>query len=140
MRLLWCVLLVAAAARAGGGPETTLVVVNQASPISRRIANEYIALRGVPESHVVWLDSVPSLGVISLEDFRDRIWTPIREFLVTEKLDAEIDLVAYSAGFPYAVDLSAFQASLTDERPPFISRSESGWRAPSRGGSSDRPC
>ncbi|MCZ6786165.1 MAG: hypothetical protein O7E54_03265, partial [Planctomycetota bacterium] len=93
MRPLLCVLLVAAAARAGGGPETTLVVVNGASAISRRIANEYIALRGVPESHVVWLESVPSLGVVSLEDFRERIWTLIREFLITEQLDAEIDLV-----------------------------------------------
>ncbi len=104
---LACVLLFPFYATAGGGPETTLLVVNARSPLSVRIANEYVHLRAIPEEHVVWLDGVPSMGVISIEDFRKKIWSPVREFIQAHQLEEEIDVITYSGDFPYAVNFTA---------------------------------
>ena len=104
---LACALLLPFCATAGGGPETTLVVVNARSPLSVRIANEYVHLRAIPEGHVVWLDGVPSMGVISIEDFRNKIWLPVREFIQAHQLEEEIDVITYSGDFPYAVNFTA---------------------------------
>ena len=104
---LVCFLIWPLLASAGGGPETTLVVVNARSALSARIANEYMQLRNIPDTHLLWLDGLPSMGVISIEDFRNKIWSPIREFMRTHQLDEEIDLIAYSGDFPYAVDFSS---------------------------------
>jgi tetratricopeptide (TPR) repeat protein len=92
---------------AGGGPETTLVVVNGRSPLSKRIANEYVHLRGIPPEHVVWLEDAPAFGAIPIKVFRKKIWTPIREFLQTHGLEQEIDVIAYSADFPHSVNFSS---------------------------------
>lgn len=88
---------------AGGGPETTLLVVNARSPLSLAVANEYLRLRDLPERQVLWLDNVPPLDTIEVEVFRRQILEPIRAHLARNGLDDEIDLIAYSAGFPYAV-------------------------------------
>ncbi|MDX2505468.1 MAG: tetratricopeptide repeat protein [Gammaproteobacteria bacterium] len=92
---------------AGSGPETTLVVVNARSLLSKRIANEYMHLRKIPENHVVWIDEVPSMDVIPIDVFRKKIWFPIREFIRNHKLEEEIDVIAYSGDFPYAVNFSS---------------------------------
>jgi tetratricopeptide (TPR) repeat protein len=104
---LACALLIPLCATAGGGSETTLVVVNARSPLSVRIANEYVHLRAIPEEHVVWLDEVPSMGSISIEEFRKKIWLPIREFIQAHQLEEEIDVITYSGDFPYAVNFTA---------------------------------
>ena len=91
---------------AGGGPETTLVVVNAASPLSLTIANDYIRMRDIPDSHVVWLDDVPAADSIDIKEFRSRIWQPILDYIATHHLEEEIDTVAYSADFPYRVDFN----------------------------------
>jgi hypothetical protein len=101
---LLLLLLGAATAWAGGGPETTLVVVNAKSPLSRRIANEYVALREIPATNVLWLDAVPHQGVITLDQFKSTILEPIDRFLAEQGLADSIDLIAYSSGFPYGVD------------------------------------
>ena len=92
---------------AGSGPETTLVVVNARSPLSVRIANEYVYLRNIPDNHVVWLDEVPLKDVIPIEDFRKKIWFPVRDFMRSNKLDEEIDIITYSSDFPYAVNFTS---------------------------------
>ena len=102
-----CALLLPLCAAAGGGAETTLVVINARSPLSERIANEYVHLRGIPQNHVVWLEGVPSMAVIPIEDFRKKIWLPIRDFMRSHKLDEEIDVITYSGDFPYAVDFTS---------------------------------
>ncbi len=94
-------------AEGGGGPETTLVVVNADSALSLKIANAYVALRDIPQSHLVWLHDVPSLETIDVGTFRERIWNPIRKFILSHGLDGQIDTIAYSADFPYAVNLRA---------------------------------
>ena len=104
---LACVLILPVCAMAGSSPETTLIVVNARSPLSVRIANEYVHLRGIPETHVVWLDGVPSRGVIPIEDFRKKIWFPVRDFIHLHQLDEEIDVITYSGDFPYAVDFTS---------------------------------
>ncbi|MBN2489695.1 MAG: hypothetical protein JXQ29_02460 [Planctomycetes bacterium] len=92
---------------AGGGPERTLLVVNADSPVSRAAANEYVRLRRIPSRHVVALDGVGRLDVISADDFRARIWALVRRHLEHEGLVEAIDLVVYSADFPYAIDFRA---------------------------------
>jgi tetratricopeptide (TPR) repeat protein len=104
---LACALILPFNATAGSSPETTLVVVNSRYPLSVRIANEYVRLRDIPETHIVWLDGVPSKSVIRIEDFRKNIWLPIRDFIHSHKLDEEIDIIAYSGEFPYSVDFSS---------------------------------
>ncbi|TVS12268.1 MAG: hypothetical protein EA417_17435 [Gammaproteobacteria bacterium] len=91
----------------GGGPETTLLVVNADSAISRVVAHEYIRLRDLPERQVVWLEAVPPLETIAIATFRERILKPVFAHLAATGLEDEIDLIVYSAGFPYAVDFSA---------------------------------
>lgn len=95
------------ASLAGGGPETTLLVVNADSPLSLAVANEYVRLRGLPERQVLWLTGVPPRETIDETSFRERVLSPIREHLRTTGLEGEIDLIAYSAGFPYAVSFRA---------------------------------
>lgn len=90
----------------GGGPETTLLVVNADSILSLAVANDYIRLRDLPERQVLWLKDVPVGETITIDVFRHRILNPIREYLGDSGLDDEIDLIAYSAGFPYGVDFS----------------------------------
>lgn len=93
----------AGAGWSGGSPETTLLVVNADSPLSLAVANEYVRLRGLPERQVLWLTGVPPRETIDEATFRTRVLSPIREHLRTTGLEREIDLIAYSAGFPYAV-------------------------------------
>lgn len=95
----------APSAWAGGGAETTLLVVNARSPLSLAVANEYIRLRDLPERQVLWLDEVPPLETVDAGVFRKRILEPIRAHLARNGLADEIDLIAYSSGFPYAVSI-----------------------------------
>lgn len=106
MRLLAALALAAALARAGGGPETTLLVVNADSPVSRRIANEYASLRRLPQSHILYLEAIPTLRILSMAQFRGRILGPILSWMRSEGLEESIDCIVYSADFPYGVDLN----------------------------------
>jgi tetratricopeptide (TPR) repeat protein len=42
-----------------------------------------------------------------IDTFRKRIWQPIRDFIRAHDLEEEIDVIAYSADFPYAVDFKS---------------------------------
>lgn len=92
---------------AGGGPENVLVVVNGDSPVSLQVANAYVEMREIPPEHVLWLHDIPYPDTISIETFRTRIWKPIRDFITQNRLEEEIDIIAYSADFPYAVNFLA---------------------------------
>lgn len=109
------------AAWAGGGPETTVVVVNAESPGSRRVALAYAERRGIPASHLVELRGVPTLRVVTVDQFRDLLWGPLKQALTERGLLATTDLVAWSTDFPFAVDVAdeakAGNASV-DERVP----------------------
>ena len=105
--LIACMCLLPGRAFAGGGPENVLVVVNGDSPISLLVANTYVEMREIPQEHVLWLHDIPYPDSISIDTFRTRIWKPIRDFITQHGLEDEIDIIAYSADFPYAVNFSA---------------------------------
>jgi hypothetical protein len=107
LMLIACMNLLQGYALAGGGPENVLLVVNGDSPVSLQIANTYVEMREIPQEHVLWLHDIPYPDSISIDTFRTRIWQPIREFITQNGLDDEIDIIAYSADFPYAVNFSA---------------------------------
>ncbi len=107
------------AARPGGaipGPENVLVVVNANSEDSRTVGREYVSLRRIPACNVLFLDEVPKGPVVSAADFRSRILTPIFSAIRSRGLAKQIDCVAYSTGFPYAVDVSADMAGTSFPR------------------------
>src|SRR5204862_6863211 len=68
-------------ARAGGGPETTIVVANADSPDSLRIANEYVRMRRIPATHLITVNDVSSLGIVTVQAFREKLWRPVRVWL-----------------------------------------------------------
>ena len=105
--LIACMCLLPGRVLAGGGPENVLVVVNGDSPVSLQVANTYVEMREIPQEHVLWLHDIPYPDSISIDTFRTRIWKPIRDFITQNRLDDEIDIIAYSADFPYAVNFSA---------------------------------
>lgn len=96
---------VAGPVRAGGGPENVAVIVNADSWASRAIANEYVALRGIPAANVIHLSGIRDIESIKVDAFRDTILTPVLQQLWDRKLLEQIDCLAYSADFPTAVDL-----------------------------------
>ncbi len=104
--LLLITIILTETAHAGGGPENMLVVVNGDSPVSLTIANFYVHLRGIPPEHIVWLHDIPYPDTIPIDTFRTRIWRPIHDFIADNHLEEEIDIISYSADFPYAVDFS----------------------------------
>jgi hypothetical protein len=115
-----CVLLLFAGAKpglAGGGPETLALVVNADHPDSVAIAEEYMRLRGVPESHVVRLAGVPAEPVIDVATFRERILKPVLGTISERGLAPQTDYVVYSAGFPYAVNV---QSDVADRQLPRV--------------------
>ncbi len=79
------------------------MVVNGDSPLSRELAHRYRAMRDIPESHVCVLRAIPHLRVITLDQFKSLIARPILAFLKARGLEGQIDLITYSADFPYAV-------------------------------------
>lgn len=97
-------LMLAPAASAGGGPETVLLVVNEDSPLSKHVANYYVMVRNIPPTHVCRLRGIPNLTVITLAQYRERILEPILKFIEDKGLQEEIDIVAFSADFPFGVD------------------------------------
>jgi len=107
-------------ASAGGGPETLLLVVNGDSPLSLRIANEYVQLRDIPHDHVLWLHGIPSTKSIPIKLFREQIWRPINDFIHNNGLEEEIDAIIYSADFPYAVNFSADLKQTKQEKNKYI--------------------
>ena len=104
--LIACLILLPGYVHAGGGPENVLLVVNKDSPVSLQVANTYVKIRDIPQQHVVWLSDIPYPDSISLDTFKTHIWKPIREFITQNRLDDEIDIIAYSADFPTAVNFS----------------------------------
>jgi hypothetical protein len=92
---------------AGGGPENVVVVVNPDSPASLRVANEYIHLRRVPPRNVIYLSGIPREHTIGVKEFRQRILRPLVKIVNERGLGGQIDCVAYSAGFPYRVNVKS---------------------------------
>ena len=96
----------AAPAAFAGGPESALVVVNADSWASAYIANEYITARRIPQTNVIRLRDIPDFERMNVEDFREKILTPVLRAAEQRGLAPQIDYVLYSADFPWAIEVS----------------------------------
>ncbi|MEQ1906000.1 MAG: hypothetical protein ABL888_17555, partial [Pirellulaceae bacterium] len=94
---------------AGGGPESVLLVVNWEDASSKLIANHYVALRGIPARNVLYLANIPDQNKITVKEFQDLILRPIFEYIRDAKIEAQIDCIVYSSGFPTAIDTTTHQ-------------------------------
>ncbi len=90
---------------AGLVPSDVVVVVNGDSLNSRTLANFYVSVRNIPAANVIVLDKVPDSEVISVDDFRTKILTPLLFELDRRKISSHVQCIAYSCDFPTAVDI-----------------------------------
>ena len=98
-------LLLGAQLLAGIAPENVAVVVNGDSEASKTIAAEYVQLRGIPEGNVVSVTGLTNNEKISVDEFRQLLLGPVLQTLAERKRLPQIDLIAYSAEIPTAIDI-----------------------------------
>ena len=91
---------------AGLGPENVAVVVNEDSWASKAIANEFIALYGIPPANVVYLQGLPDFERTDIEFLRAQLLRPIVKMLEERRLAQQIDCLAWSCDIPYIVDIT----------------------------------
>ena len=101
MRLI-ALLLTAAAFLFGQKPENVLVVINQASGISRSIGQYYVERRHIRAANVCRLNVAPDQD-ISRDDFQDKIAQPIVNYLRRQKLQEQILYIVTTSGVPLRV-------------------------------------
>jgi hypothetical protein len=113
-------------APAGGGPENVFLVVNPASGDSLAVANAYVALRGIPAANVLLLPWAGGDESTTIARFRGEILLPILRAIEARRLAAQIDCIAYSAGFPSRIDFAAEVPAELRDRDRFPSASLTG--------------
>ena len=91
------------------GPENTLVVVNADSPDSLAIASRYVQLRKIPTINVVKLRGITTIKKHGFESsstgaFQQEILNPILEAMKDRGIEAQIDCITYSSGFPTRIN------------------------------------
>lgn len=91
---------------AGIAPENVVIVVNAESEASKVIATEYARLRSVPELNVISISGLPDRERLSVDDFRTKLLGPVLKTIAERGLTSQIDLIAYSAEIPTAIDVS----------------------------------
>ncbi|GIX02862.1 MAG: hypothetical protein KatS3mg112_1799 [Thermogutta sp.] len=107
-------------AQGGGGPENVLLVVNPNSPVSLAVANLYQSLRQIPDSNVLYIPWDPREQVTDIDRFREKILLPIIEHLTRQGALEWIDCVAYSADFPWGIDLRKDIERIAEEHPELL--------------------
>jgi hypothetical protein len=90
---------------AAGVPESVVIVVNADSWISRAVAHEYRALRGIPAANIIEVAGLSNFEQIGVEEFRERILRPVLAAIADRQLAPQIDYVLYSADLPTAIDI-----------------------------------
>jgi uncharacterized protein (TIGR03790 family) len=96
---LW---LWAAASLLGQTADNVLLVVNQASPISRQIGEYYAARRHIPMANVCRLNAKVD-EEISRDDFDRQIAAPISSFLRSRHLEDKILYIVTTSGVPLRI-------------------------------------
>ena len=97
-----------------GAPERVAVIVNSQSWASQSVANEYIRLRHIPASNVIYMDlkdwprikdafEWPSFEKTDFQTFKTKLLGPILEEIKNRGLAEQIDCIAYSSDFPYYI-------------------------------------
>ncbi|MHC4874253.1 MAG: hypothetical protein ACYTFY_20570 [Planctomycetota bacterium] len=85
--------------------ENTALVVNSESEDSKKIAQTYIKLRDIPAQNVIELSGIKNVESCSVEEFRQTILIPVLNTIKARELETKIDLVAYSAGIPWYIEI-----------------------------------
>ena len=98
----WFAVALAWSASGGGGPLNTLVVVNDASPDSLDIGLRYARARGIPESHICHVSTVPT-GTILNAAWSNEIRNPVLNFIESGGLTNQIDYVVFARDFPFRI-------------------------------------
>lgn len=99
------VLILNSSLKAGLAPHNVLIVVNDASWTSKAVANEYVKLRQIPPTNVVYLNDVPVTSQITVDEFRLKILKPLILTMVDRGIEQQIHCIAYSTDFPWRIDL-----------------------------------
>jgi hypothetical protein len=102
--LLAALLLTVAGVQAGGGPENCALVVNADSWASLAVANEFIVLRHLPPSNVIYLSGVSQWDHVPIGYFRDSILSPALATIQDRGLAGQIDYLVYSSDLPTKAD------------------------------------
>jgi uncharacterized protein (TIGR03790 family) len=95
-----------------------LVVVNQASPLSRKIGEYYAERRSIPAANICRINA-PLDEEISRSDFDDRVAHPIHDYLRGHGLTEKVLYIVTTAGVPLKIrgpgGISAEAASVDSE-------------------------
>jgi uncharacterized protein (TIGR03790 family) len=102
---LW--LACAVGATAGGGPQNVLVVINDASPVSREVGLTYARGRGIDQRQILHLTNSASLN-LPLADFSNSVRNVILTYLAASGLSNQVDYVVFGPDFPYRIYDSSF--------------------------------
>ncbi|HAN99294.1 MAG TPA: hypothetical protein DCQ98_18530 [Planctomycetaceae bacterium] len=111
--LFAAVVLFASIAR-GIEPENVVVVINGDSEASRRVAHAYAIARRIPDRNLIRLDGVPDAESITVAEFRDKILAPLFAEIESRGLAPQVEVIAYSADFPTAIDIRQDLAQVPD--------------------------
>lgn len=84
---------------AGGGPKNVLLVVNDNSPLSQRIAQYYMTKRGIPVRNVCHIQCSTNERV-SKSECENNIVAPVRNFLSNSAVGDRIDYIVLTKGIP----------------------------------------
>jgi len=102
----------------GQPPDSVLVVINQASALSRQIGEYYAERRHIPSSNICRISASAS-EEISRSDFDDQVARPIQTYLRGHHLTEKVLYIVTTAGVPLKVrgnlGLAAEAASVDSE-------------------------
>lgn len=91
--------LLSPAALAGGGPAETVVLVNAASPDSKRVAEYYVKKRDVPRAQVCEVTCAATLET-TMDEFVEHVVDPLRAFLHERGLEERCRFLVLTQGMP----------------------------------------
>lgn len=100
------VFLILAGAAFAQSPQNVLVVVNQASPASRRIGEYYLRKRGIPRANLCTLD-VTAEETITRDIYDKGIAAPVAAFLKSRRLQDKVLYLVTTLGVPLRITGSA---------------------------------
>ncbi|WP_136077895.1 hypothetical protein [Pontiella desulfatans] len=93
-------------------PHEVLLLVNQQSQDSLKVANSFLAARQVPRRNVVYLDIPESAyggsATITPEQFTELIWAPANAVAKERGIDQQILAWVYSVDFPIRVKTDSY--------------------------------
>ncbi len=83
-------------------PDQIVLVVNDTVPESRRLAEYYAKVRGIPQGRIIAL-TLPAADEISFDQYESDVFAPIRRFLIQNKLENQVTCLVTFYGVPLRV-------------------------------------